>query len=184
MMSLAAEYRQQFRSRPWKLVLEEVPLRLGHRVLDLDCGIGDQAKELAARGCKVIGVDASQELIDETISQNLPNCEFRNYDLRNLPELDIKVGGIWCSFATAYFTDLPEFLRHWAQYLEAKGWMAVTEIEHKRGHYHCGSTRTDRFVGMKGFKASWWATGTPQAPPVGDDYGALAPCQCRLAVPD
>lgn len=101
-MSLAAEYRQQFDWRSWSLIFEEVPLQPGQTVLDLGCGIGDQARELASRGCKVIGLDASEELIGEAILGQPLNCEFRTCDLRNAPNLSINVDGIWCSFVAAY----------------------------------------------------------------------------------
>jgi SAM-dependent methyltransferase len=133
-MSLADEYRLQLRWRPWKLILGELPLQPGQNVLDLGCGIGDQARELAARGCRVIGFDANQELVDTAMSQKLRNCEFRTCDLRNLPQIDTAADGIWSSFAAAYFTNLTEVLSQWAQLLKAGGWMAITEIDNLFGH--------------------------------------------------
>lgn len=133
-MSLAAEYRQQFDWRSWSLIFEEVPLQPGQTVLDLGCGIGDQARELASRGCKVIGLDANEELIGEAILGQPLNCEFRTCDLRNAPNLSINVNGIWCSFVAAYFTDLAPFLSRWAQLLLPGGWIAITEIDDLFGH--------------------------------------------------
>src|SRR5215471_7015608 len=76
-MSLAAEYRQQFGWRSWNLIFQQLPLRWGQTVLDMGCGIGDQARELEARGCKVIGLDANEELINEATSakQSIANSE-------------------------------------------------------------------------------------------------------------
>lgn len=133
-MSLAAEYRQQFGWRPWSLIIEEIPLQPGQTILDLGCGIGDQARELASRGCKVIGLDANQELIGEAILGQPLNCEFRTCDLRTVPNLSIKVDGIWCSFVAAYFPDLATFLSRWAQLLLPGGWIAITEIDDLFGH--------------------------------------------------
>src|SRR5215471_6309652 len=98
-MTLAAEYRQQFGWRSWNLIFQQLPLRWGQTVLDMGCGIGDQARELGARGCEVIGLDANEELINEATSAKPINCEFRTCDLRDLPELGIRADGIWCSFA-------------------------------------------------------------------------------------
>jgi len=133
-MSLAAEYEQQFNWRPWKLIFDQVPLRAGQTVLDLGCGIGDQARELASRGCKVIGLDGNQELVDVAVHKRLPNCEFRTCDLRRPAALDTKVDGIWCSFVAAYFTNLNEFLENSIHSLRCGGWIAITEVEDLLGH--------------------------------------------------
>jgi len=134
LMSPVAEYRQQFSWRPWNLILDEVPLQAGQTVLDLGCGVSDQAREIVSRGCKVIGLDGNQELIDAAVMKQLPNCEFRTCDLRKTANLGVKVDGLWCSFVAAYFTDLNEFLRRWAHILRGGGWIAITEIENLFGH--------------------------------------------------
>jgi SAM-dependent methyltransferase len=149
-MSLAADYRQQFSWRSWSLIFEEVPLQRGQTVLDLGCGIGDQARELASRGCKVIGLDGNKELIDAAIPEQPLNCEFLTGDLRSAPNPGIKADGIWCSFVAAYFTDLAELLRRWSPVLSPGGWITITEIEDFFGHEPL-STRTrsllQRFAG-------------------------------------
>lgn len=133
-MSLVTEYRRQFRWRPWGLIFEEVPLERGHTVFDLGCGIGDQARELASRGCRVIGLDGSQDLIDAATADIPPNCKFLACNLRNPPNLCITADGIWCSFTAAYIIDLVEFLKTWAQFLRFGGWIAITEIDNLFGH--------------------------------------------------
>jgi SAM-dependent methyltransferase len=45
-------------------IIEVLSLRKGNRVLDLACGGGDQARELARRGMEVVGVDIAQSLVD------------------------------------------------------------------------------------------------------------------------
>lgn len=133
-MSLVAEYRQQFRWRSWNLIFEELPLQRGQTILDLGCGIGDQARELVSRGCNVIGLDGNRELIDAAILEQPPNCKFLTCDLRDAPNLDIKADGIWCSFTAAYLANLVEFLKAWAQVLRTGGWIAITEIDDLFGH--------------------------------------------------
>ncbi len=134
LMSLVADYRQQFSWRSWNLIFDEVPLQRGQAILDLGCGVGDQARELASRGCKVIGLDGNQELIDAAILEGSANCEFRACDLRNPPNSGTKVDGIWCSFVAAYFTNLVDLLERWAPVLNPGGWIAITEIDDLFGH--------------------------------------------------
>jgi SAM-dependent methyltransferase len=133
-MDLAAEYRQQFNWRTWDLVLDELPFARGQTVLDLGCGIGDQARLFASRGCSVIGLDGNTELIRAAIAAQLPNCRFVPCDLRRPAGLGIVADGIWCSFTAAYMTDLAEFLRVWAPFLRVGGWVAITEIDDMFGH--------------------------------------------------
>ena len=144
-MSVAAEYRQQYQWRAWQLVFDKLPLQAGQRVLDLGCGIGDQARELASRGCKVTGLDANQELIDAAMLDQMPNCEFLSRDLRNPPDLGLSVDGIWCSFVAAYFTDLTPLLTTWMPLLKPGGWIAITEVDDLFGHEPL-SSRTQSFL--------------------------------------
>jgi SAM-dependent methyltransferase len=133
-MRLADEYRQQFRWRDWPRILGELPPLQGKTVLDLGCGVGDLAAELAARGARVIGVDASEELVGEARSRGLPGAEFHIGDLRDLPDLGTPADGLWCSFAAAYFPDLAAALEGWARGLGPGGWIAVTEVDDLFGH--------------------------------------------------
>ena len=49
-MSVVEEYRQQYGFRDWATAYSRLPLSAGQTVLDLGCGLGDQARDLAARG--------------------------------------------------------------------------------------------------------------------------------------
>jgi trans-aconitate methyltransferase len=51
-MSLTEYYTRQLAWRDWATVFAELPPIAGHRVLDLGCGVGDQAAELVGRGAK------------------------------------------------------------------------------------------------------------------------------------
>ncbi len=47
-----------------KPVLELLEPRQGERILDLGCGTGILAKELVDRGCEVVGIDSSLEMVE------------------------------------------------------------------------------------------------------------------------
>ena len=52
-MGLVNEYRRQLNWRDWDAVFSALPPLAGLAVLDLGCGVGDQAAELVARGVRV-----------------------------------------------------------------------------------------------------------------------------------
>ncbi len=133
-MSISSEYKRQFGWRDWPAVFDALPSLQGQTVLDLGCGVGDLAAELAARGARVIGVDGNAELVREARSRQLSNAEFRTYDLRTLPDLGIAADGIWCSFTAAYFPDLSTALTAWTRNLKPEGWIALVEIDDLFGH--------------------------------------------------
>jgi SAM-dependent methyltransferase len=133
-MALIDEYKRQFAWRSWGPILDSLPPLAGRTVLDLGCAIGDQAVELVARGARVVGIDANEELLSEAQSRGIAGAEFRCADLCALPELHVPVDGIWCSFAAAYFPDLAAALASWTGVLRAGGWIALTEIDDMFGH--------------------------------------------------
>jgi SAM-dependent methyltransferase len=133
-MKLSTEYRQQFGWRAWPRIFEALPLVRGQVVLDLGCAVGDQAAEFVARGAHVIGVDIDHNMIEEARSRKLPNADFRQFDLRTLPDLGVMADGLWCSFSAAYFPDLPSVLGGWSRNLRPGGWIALTEIDDLFGH--------------------------------------------------
>lgn len=132
-MSLSDEYNRQFAWRPWSEVIALLPPLGGRIVLDLGCGIGDLAAELAQRGARVIGIDANDELLASAQSRSIPNAEFRRGDLRALRDVGT-VDGIWSSFAAAYVPELAPTLVQWRRHLNPEGWVALTEIDNLFGH--------------------------------------------------
>src|SRR5215207_2129575 len=133
-MSLASEYKLQFGWRPWSAVMDLLPPLAGTVVLDLGCGIGDQAAQLAERGARVLGIDTNQELLAVAQARNIPSAEFRNGDLRTLEGALGVFDGIWCSFAAAYVPNLAPTLACWRQHLMPQGWVALTEVDDFFGH--------------------------------------------------
>jgi len=133
-MSLSSDYKRQFGWRSWARIFDALPPCHGQTVLDLGCGVGDQATELATRGARVIGVDMNEELLGEARARRIPGAEFRMGNLRTCGNLSVVADGIWCSFATAYFPDLPAMLAAWGRHLRPGGWIALTEIDDLFGH--------------------------------------------------
>lgn len=133
-VNLRADYRQQYGYRDWARIFQALPDITDQKVLDLGCGIGDQAAALAARGARVTGVDANEELLAEARSRKIVHAEFRLLNLKDAFVLDTMFDGLWCSFAAAYFPNLSEVLERWAKHLRPGGWIALTEIDDMFGH--------------------------------------------------
>lgn len=132
-MSLASEYKRQFDWRSWSEVMDLLPPLVGTTVLDLGCGIGDQAAQLAKRGARVLGLDTNGELLAAAQARSIPNAEFRLGDLKAIDDLGV-FDGIWSSFAAAYVPDLAPTLAHWRPHLAPRGWVALTEVDDLFGH--------------------------------------------------
>jgi 2-polyprenyl-3-methyl-5-hydroxy-6-metoxy-1,4-benzoquinol methylase len=130
-VTLASEYKRQFAWRRWSEVMDRLPPLGGKTVLDLGCGIGDQAAQLAERGAHILGLDTNTELL--VAARSIPNAEFRNGDIKTLDALGL-FDGIWCSFAAAYVPDLGPTLARWRKHLAPRGWIALTEIDDLFGH--------------------------------------------------
>ncbi len=56
----------------------------GERILDVGCGTGHQAAELAAAGATVVGMDADDDMLD-VARRDHPDVVFRRADAQDLP---------------------------------------------------------------------------------------------------
>jgi SAM-dependent methyltransferase len=66
-------------------LIDALDLRPGQRVLDVGCGPGRHANELATRGIAVHGVDISQRFIDLAAAAAPAGATFERLDARQLP---------------------------------------------------------------------------------------------------
>src|SRR5690242_3302244 len=115
-MTLLEEYKKQFAWRDWGTVLSRCPIVPGQRVLDLGCGPGDISAELSARGARISGIDADEELL--TAARRLcPTGLFENQDLKHLQLPENSFEGLWSSFAVAYLINFDDDLSSWLKFL-------------------------------------------------------------------
>ncbi|MCA9677967.1 MAG: methyltransferase domain-containing protein, partial [Myxococcales bacterium] len=96
----ATQFEAQF-------VIDALGLQSGAQVLDLGCGYGRHAMELAARGMHVVGLDLSLPLLlrgaDEAQRRSL-TINFVHADMREL-DFDSQFDGAYCLFSTFGFFD-------------------------------------------------------------------------------
>jgi hypothetical protein len=55
-------------------------------------------------------------------------------DVHTPADIGNAANGHWCSFAAAYFPDLPTALNAWARNVRSTGWVALTEVDDLFGH--------------------------------------------------
>lgn len=65
-------------------VMQHLGLQPGMRVLDVGCGPGRHAHELAARGVVVHGIDISQRFVDIAAADAPPGATFQRVDAREM----------------------------------------------------------------------------------------------------
>jgi SAM-dependent methyltransferase len=133
-MSLSVAYQNQLAWRDWDAAFALLPLRQSETVLDLGCGVGDQAFALARRGAHVVGIDGNEALLTAARAKTMQNVEFRHGDLSLPLNVETPVDGLWCSFVAAYFPDLPTAITRWSKALKPGGWIAVVEVDDLFGH--------------------------------------------------
>lgn len=132
--SLVRIYSDQYRWRRWAEVYPLLGDLAGARVVDLGCGIGDQARDLARLGAEVLGVDASPEVVEHARSRGIPRARFQCGNLLELQRHASGFDGAWSSFSAAYFPQFADFLRAIEPVLEPGGWLALTELDDLFGH--------------------------------------------------
>jgi SAM-dependent methyltransferase len=127
-------HSRQYRWRRWSEVYSHLGEISGSLVLDLGCGIGDQACDLSRRGAQVLGIDANKDVIDHANRRGIPGARFLHDNITNLKEHRLASDGIWTSFTAAYFPQFDRFLGCIDTVLNPSGWLAITEVDDLFGH--------------------------------------------------
>jgi SAM-dependent methyltransferase len=113
-------------------LLDEGPPRT---VLDAGCGTGRHALALTTAGHRVIGVDSSSAMLDIARSK-VPDGEFHQADLADLPLPDRHVDLIVCALALTHVPDLTPVFAEFRRVLKPGGRLIASD---PRGYVHGGS---------------------------------------------
>ncbi|MGV7224856.1 MAG: class I SAM-dependent methyltransferase [Nitrospinales bacterium] len=133
-MSIVEYYSRQYRWRRWSDVYPYLGDLSGAQVVDLGCGIGDQAIDLSRLGAHVFGVDGNQEAIDHAKTRGIACARFVCCDIKNIMDTELKSDGVWTSFTAAYFPRFDVLIRSIDSVLKPGGWLAITEVDDLFGH--------------------------------------------------
>ena len=125
----AATYDRPLRLFP----IEEPPMhalidaRPPGTALDAACGTGRYSAYLAERGHEVIGVDASEAMLD-LAREKLPAATFRQGDLAALPVPDHCVDTVVCALALVHVPALEPVMQEFARVLRPGGHLIVSDV--------------------------------------------------------
>lgn len=107
--------------RRWKRrVAEIVSPNPGARALDLACGTGDIARELASRGARVIGLDVTHRML-QLARQKTTSIGFVCADMTSLPFGDARFDVVSTGYGLRNVPDLPLALREMHRVLRPGG---------------------------------------------------------------
>jgi len=135
---LAADWEQRYRKPTFRARLRAFAGCLdGHDIrgetwLDAGCGSGTLARRLAAEGARVLGVDASEEMIAR--ARQLAEAEPPAHDLRfesigDIARLSLKessLDGVLCSSVLEYVADPGGCLAEFARVLRRGGLLLIS----------------------------------------------------------
>lgn len=96
-------------------------------VLDVACGTGDMAVELAKQGCTVTGVDISEEML-AIAKRKAESGKWRVADAENLPFEDDTFDAVTCAFGVRNFVHLEQGLNEMLRVLKPGGTMVILEL--------------------------------------------------------
>jgi len=96
----------------------------GSTVMDLACGTGDLAQELAGRGLVPVGVDLSFGML---AAAPVPFARVQG-DGSGLPFPDASIDGVTCGFALRNFTELDTTFSELARIVRPGGRIALLEV--------------------------------------------------------
>jgi ubiquinone biosynthesis O-methyltransferase len=114
-----------------QLMLELVGDVTGRRVLDVGCGDGEFAMQLAGRGAIVTGIDASAAMIDaanERAKQQKVNVSFRVADAQHLPIPDGQFDIVTAVTILCFVDDARPVFREAARVLRPGGLFVIGEL--------------------------------------------------------
>jgi ubiquinone/menaquinone biosynthesis C-methylase UbiE len=104
-------------------ILDGLPIGVA---LDGACGTGRHAAYLASLGHTVIGVDSSPGMLARA-REKVPQGEFHEADLHELPLTDDSVDLVVCAIALVHFADIDGPFREFARVLRPGGHLVVSD---------------------------------------------------------
>jgi ubiquinone/menaquinone biosynthesis C-methylase UbiE len=120
-----------------ELIIEMLGLKPGVRVLDIGCGLGDDAREIAAivgANGRVVGIDPSETMIAESKKRaaglGLP-VEFLIGDVRNLDFPDSSFDFVRTDRVLMFVPEIQQAISEIVRVLRRGGCVVASELDHE-----------------------------------------------------
>ncbi|MTI69449.1 MAG: methyltransferase domain-containing protein [Firmicutes bacterium] len=113
-----------------KLALSMFNIKKGMTVLDIGCGTGNFSIKLAKMGCKVIGIDVSEDMLKKAKKKALDeglNIEFKKMDVYNL-DFNEKFDAVFSMAAFEFIKDTKKALDEMFRVVKNGGQILVGTI--------------------------------------------------------
>ena len=120
-----------------RAIVEAVLSRAPSSVLDLGCGEGWLARELAAKGIDIIGIDVVPDLIEQARSAGQGDFRIMTYEQIAAGRLDLCVDAVVCNFALLGKAAIDNMFKAIPALLSAHGTFIVQTLH---PHVACGDT--------------------------------------------
>lgn len=106
-----------------RAILDGIPVGTA---LDAACGTGRHTEHLVARGHRVLAVDASPEML-ACARTKVPDAEYHEADLHDLPFPDSHVDAVVCALALAHVPDLRAAMAELTRVLRPGGHLVISD---------------------------------------------------------
>ena len=116
-----------------EILAEKAGINKDSIIIDICSALGGPSRHLAKTyGCKIIGIDATQKMIDESIkrTKNQPYADLIDYKLGNAIDLPFKAetfNVVWGQDAWCYVTDKDKLIAEAYRVLKPSGIIAFTD---------------------------------------------------------
>jgi ubiquinone/menaquinone biosynthesis C-methylase UbiE len=105
----------------------------GAEALDAACGTGRHARHLVQQGYGVVGTDLTPEMLDKARA-NVPEAEFLEADLRDLPLESERFDLVTCGLAVAHLPELGTSVAEVARVLRPGGHAVLSALHPFQAH--------------------------------------------------
>lgn len=114
-------------------LLDRLPWQPGWKCLDVGCGLGFVARELARRGGRVMGVDSSPDFLEAARARG--GVEYRTGDACNLGPLDGPYDLVCARYLLSHLPEPGRVVSGLSQLLKPGGFLVLEDVDFP-GHLH------------------------------------------------